>query len=248
MFRFLLVGDPVEHSRSPAIHRRAFELTALDGEYRVRRIGAGGLGPVIEELRRGDLDGVNVTMPLKGEAFRSADLFTPDAVSSGSVNTLGRRAGAIEGHSTDVVAFRKVYEAALPGAPLLVLGAGGSARAALAAWDGTALVSARDPAQADGLGQPVLWGHGVDGAVLVNATPLGMAGERLPETVLELASLIVDLPYGPEPTAAISWAESRHTPYVDGLAFLALQAAASFEWWTGAAVDSALLVEAARNG
>lgn len=247
MYRFLLVGDPVEHSRSPAIHRRAFEVAGLEGEYVARRVGRGRLGHVIEELRRGDVDGLNVTMPLKGEAFESCESLTVEAARSGSVNTVGRRGGAIEGHSTDTVAFRAIFESVPAGSTLLVLGAGGAARAALAAWNGEARVSARDPRQAGTLGEVAPWGKGVDGSVLVNATPVGMRGEALPREVVEGAAMIIDLPYGSAPTPLALWARARSTPLVDGLEFLALQAAASFEWWTGAAVDSSLLVEAARN-
>lgn len=246
--RFLLVGDPVGQSRSPAIHRRALELAGLDGEYDLRRVERGGMAPVIAELRRGALDGVNVTMPLKGEAFRSCDRVTDEAERSGSVNILRRRDGEIEGHSTDTVAFRLTYEAGPPGAPLLVLGAGGSARAALAAWDGKAFVSARDPAKAELLGELVPWGQGVDGAIVVNATPLGMGGEMVPLTALESAALVVDLPYGLTATPSAAWARAQGRPLVDGIEFLALQAAESFLWWTGSVVDSASLVEAARNG
>lgn len=246
--RFLLVGDPVEHSKSPAIHRRAYEVTGVEAEYEVRNVGRGGLAATVAELRSGALEGVNVTMPLKLEAFAACDLFTGDAGRSGTVNTLRCRDGSIEGHSTDTVAFREAFRLAPPGEPLLVLGTGGSARAAIAAWEGRVIVSARDRAKAEKLGEAAAWGSAVAGAVVVNATPLGMSGEALPPQVLESASLLIDLPYGDRPTPAVEFALARGMALVDGLEFLARQAAASFEWWTGAVVDSALLIDAARNG
>lgn len=245
--RFLLIGDPVAHSRSPAIHRKAFEITGIEGDYAIRTVGRGGIAPTIAELREGTLDGVNITMPLKLEAFAACDLVTSDAGRSGSVNTLRCRDGSVEGHSTDIVAFREAFQLAPSGAPLLVLGAGGSARAAIAAWDGEVIVSARDQAQAEALGGAVAWGSAVADAVLVNATSLGMAGETLPPQVLESASVLIDLPYGDHTTPAVGFALARGMPVVDGLGFLAEQAAASFEWWTGTAVDSALLIDAARK-
>lgn len=248
MFQFVLVGDPVAHSRSPGIHRRAFEITGIEGEYGVRTVGPGELEGTLDELRRGALQGVNVTMPLKVEAFEACDFVTAEAGSAGSVNTLRYRDGALEGHSTDTVAFREAYELAPPGRPLLILGSGGSARAALSAWKGDAFVSARDGAKAGVLGEAVAWGNPVEGAVVVNATPLGMGGQTVPSRVLEAASMLIDLPYGPRPTPAAAWARAREMPLVDGLEFLARQAAASFRWWTGIAVDSAPLIEAARNG
>lgn len=245
--RFLVVGDPVSHSRSPAIHTEALRLAGLKGRYGTRRVLPGELPPVLEAMRAGELDGINVTMPLKGEAFAAAEHATPEAERSASVNTMRCRTGVVEGHSTDVEAFSEVFSEW--DGSLLVLGAGGSARAALAAWRGRpAFVSARDPARAAFLGEPVPWGSPVPGALVVNTTPLGMGGEELPEPVLDNASRLVDLPYGYDPTPAVVRAESAGLPVIDGLEFLARQAAASFEWWTGVRVDLASLSRAARNG
>src|SRR5690606_17866597 len=96
----------------------------------------GGLGAIVEEIRAGLLDGVNVTMPLKGEAYEAADVLTTEAERSASVNTLRLRDGVIEAHSTDTVAFGEIFDRVTGPAQLLILGAGGSARAALAAWTG----------------------------------------------------------------------------------------------------------------
>jgi shikimate 5-dehydrogenase len=156
--------------------------------------------------------------------------------------------GRLEGHSTDVVAFRQVFGRAPEGAPLLVLGAGGSARAAVAAWSRDGVhVSARAPGRATVVGAAVPWGEGLPGAVVVNATPLGMAGEELPESVLAEASFLVDLPYGSAPTPAVVAARAAGLGHVDGIEFLAIQGAASFRWWTGVAVDLDRLIEVARN-
>nr|PZN32063.1 MAG: hypothetical protein DIU67_08765 [Actinomycetota bacterium] len=210
MLRFAVVGDPVSHSRSPAIHTKALRLAGLEGTYVARRVPRGGMAAVVAGIRSGELDGVNVTMPLKGEAYEAAELKTPEAERSSSVNTLRLRDGLIEGHSTDVVAFAEAYGKAPAGAPLLVLGAGGSARAAVAAWQGgRVFVSTRDPQKAASLGTPVPWGEPVEGAVVANATPIGMKGEDLPREVLEAANHLVDLPYGAQETPAVRYARER---------------------------------------
>jgi shikimate dehydrogenase len=252
MLRLALVGDPVDHSLSPVMHRAALATAGLEGEYQAIRADAAVLEAVLGDLRAGRLDGVNVTMPLKEAAAAGADRLTPEAACSGSANSLRAREGVIEAHSTDVVAFGSLFERDSGG--LLVLGAGGSARAALAAWPGpVASVSARDPSRAAALGSIgpevllVPWGRGVPGVMVVNATPVGMRGERLPEGVLMGAHALVDLPYGGTDTWAVAEARRRGLDVVDGIQFLALQAAASFEWWTGVPVDSARLAAAARN-
>lgn len=255
-FRFVLIGDPVAHSRSPAIHQEALRLSGLDGEYRAVRADRAGMEEAVQALREGALQGINVTMPLKEGAAQLADTVTPLARRAASVNTLRLRAGMVEGHSTDAEALASIVQGEGFGqlASVLILGAGGSARAAVAVLgDRSVYLSARDPGKAaaaarwPGVDHLVAWGDRVDGALVVNATPLGMSGEELPRGVAEAAGGLVDLPYGSVPTPATRAAHAAGIPLVDGLEFLAAQAAASFLWWTGEAVHLAALTRVARN-
>ena len=228
----------------------------IDGSYVARRVGAGELGPVVAELRDGSLDGVNITMPLKTEAAALSDTLTREAEASGSVNTMRLRSG-VEGHSTDVVASARALsdERFDPSAPVLILGAGGAAAAAIIGASGREVyVAARDIQRATALvarigsgAQVVPLGVGVSGALVVNATPLGMGGERLHEAVTTTASGIVDLPYGPHETLTVAGARAAGLPFMDGIEFLVMQAAASFEWWTGLPAPLGIMVVAARN-
>jgi shikimate 5-dehydrogenase len=153
-----------------------------------------------------------------------------------------------------VVAFDAYYPLLGDVPALLVLGWGGAAKAAVAAWPGAeAHVSVRNTAKLAGAMVPgkiitqVRWGKGVPGALVVNATPLGMHGETLPDGVLTGAAALIDLPYATAPTPAVIAANDAGIPVSDGIAFLASQATASFEWWTGVAVDSGYLESVARN-
>ncbi|MGH8946775.1 MAG: shikimate dehydrogenase family protein [Acidimicrobiia bacterium] len=250
--RFVLLGDPVDHSLSPIMHRRALTDSGLDGAYQTIRADADRLQDEIEGLRRGETHGLNVTMPLKEEAARLCDRLTPEAEKSGSVNSLRLEDGLVVGHSTDVVAFRTVLARWAP-RPLHLLGAGGSARAALAAVgeDTTVYVSSRRGEAAASLAlrlesaTHLTWGLATPGAVVVNATPLGMSGEPLPDGLIEVASGLIDLPYGKKTTPAVSAARDLGIPVVDGIEFLAIQAAAVFNWWTGESVDSIRLAKEA---
>lgn len=243
MIRLALLGDPVGHSLSPFIQEAALRALGIPGTYVARRVDREGFLRACFELRSGDLDGANVTMPHKQLAADTVDELSADAARAVSVNTLLVRGGRLQGHSTDVSGIRVVWEAGgLPAdAPVLILGAGGAAAAALVALNGHDItVSARrlDAARAlltriEAAGRAVEWGSGLPGAVVVNATPLGMHDESLPPAVLAAAGGLLDMTYGPHPTRAVATARARQLPTVDGIEFLLAQAAVSFELWTG---------------
>lgn len=253
--RLALLGDPVAHSRSPAIHTAALAALGLSGTYEARRVGVGGVALAVQEIRSGALDGANITMPLKPDALDAVDEASLEAVRAGAVNTLVLRNGAVRGENTDIGGLRDVWAAAdMPDAPVLILGAGGGAGAALVALEGRELlVAARRSEAARALiastGVPAThatWERPVPGAVVINATPLGMSGESLPGAVLETAAGLIDLTYGGVPTPAVRWATGR-VPVVDGIDHLVAQAARSFTLWTGLAAPVATMVTAARS-
>lgn len=254
--RLALLGDPVSHSRSPAMHRAALAEAGLEGDYETITADAARLAEVVAALRDGLYQGLNVTMPLKTAAARLSDRLTTAASAGGSVNALRPRDGIVEAHSTDVVAFEEIFSSkGFREAPnVLVLGAGGSARAALTALrhrhvlvSARSLEKARDVVSVHPDAEAIPWLEPVGRAVVVNATPIGMKGESLDPRYLDSAIGLIDLPYGDDETPAVRAMTSSERPAVDGIDFLARQAAASFEWWTGVAVDSVTLARAARN-
>jgi shikimate dehydrogenase len=252
-----VLGDPIEHSRSPVIHRAAMDHLGIEGTYRAIRSGPPELADAVDRLRDGSFDGINVTMPLKAEAARLADALTDEAADSGSVNTMRVRDGIVEGHSTDVVASSMAFGDARfdSGAPILVLGAGGAAAAAIVgAGTAETYVAARDPQRAQNLVERlgsragvIPFGAGVAGALVVNATPLGMSGDVLPRAVTLSASGLIDLAYGGLETPAVTAARDAGLPVMDGVEFLVLQAAGSFEWWTGLEAPFEVMIQAARK-
>ncbi len=255
--RLVLLGDPVAHSRSPAIHGAALREAGLEGDYTAVRADVDVLERTIESLREGTITGLNVTMPLKEPAFELADELTAVAELAGSVNSLRSTKGTVEAHTTDAVAFQEMLrdERRFPAdLPILVLGSGGAARALLSV-SGSRIVylSARTEGKARSLQAEfevagvVPWGKGLECALVVNATPIGMRGELLSEAIMHRASALIDLPYGPEKTPLVKLAKSLDLPYADGVEFLARQARAAFEWWTGEAVHLEPLMAAARN-
>ena len=241
--RLVVLGDPVAHSRSPAIHTAALEACGIEGSYTACRVDEAGMARAVDEVRYGRLSGANVTMPHKQLAFELVDRVSEAALQSGAVNTLVRRDGEVWGHNTDVDGIRAVWDsAALPTErPVLILGAGGAAAGVVVALvDRVIVVSGRrDGAATDLLsrtrvaGSTVQWGTPVEGAVVVNATPIGMNSDPLPGGVLEVASGFFDLTYGPVESPAVASARDLGIPIADGKELLLAQAAASFEIWTG---------------
>jgi shikimate dehydrogenase len=229
----------------------------IAGSYEARQAGPAQLADALAELRNGQLDGINVTMPLKREAARVAGRLTPEARAGESVNTLRFRDSTVEGHSTDVTASTQALQDPRfePNAPVLILGAGGAAAAAVVGAGTRRLyLAARDPNAAKALGrlasgpvEVVHFGVGVAGALVLNATPIGMAGEELPDSITNLAAGLIDLAYGSAPTPAVLRAQEQRLPVMDGVEFLVLQAAGSFEWWTGISAPLQVMMEAARK-
>lgn len=241
--KLLLLGDPVEHTRSPAIHTAALAAAGIDGTYEARLVDHAGMASAVDEIRYGGIDGANVTMPHKAAAFALADRVSEVALRAGAVNTLIHRDGMAEGENTDISGLIRVWgEAGFSDSPpVLILGSGGAAAAAMVALaEYQILIAARSARRAAELldrarvdGEVVEWGSAVQGAVVVNTTPLGMEGEPLPVGVVERADGLVDFPYGIQRTPAVVAAVALGLPYVDGLEVLLAQAAASFELWTG---------------
>ncbi len=254
--RFVVLGHPVAHSLSPAIHEAAYAELDLDATYGRRDVDPAGLAAAIEDLRRGRLDGANVTMPHKSAAVGLVDRLDPVAARLGALNTLDVDGGRVVGHATDGAGVLHAWaRGGLPiDAPVLVLGAGGAARAAVDVLAGRheVWVAARRPEAAaalDSLGAAgaLAWGEPLTGAVVVNATPIGMAGDDLPDGVVEEAAGLFEMVYAPEVTPAVSRARANGLPIGWGLDMLVGQAAAAFALWFAAEPPVEAMAAAAKH-
>jgi shikimate dehydrogenase len=227
----------------------------LDGSYTALEVDEAGVRESFDDLRAGRLEGFNVTMPHKRLAARLCDRLDPLAERAGSVNTVVAVAGEAVGHTTDVGGIADVWSPLPATSPVLVLGAGGAAAAALIARsERTLYLAARNYGAGAELGSrldlelgEVRWGTPVVGAVVVNCTPLGMEGEELGDEVLDLSSGLLDMAYQATPTPAVARMRSAGRPVVEGLDLLVAQAARSFTLFTGRPAPVAAMRRAAEN-
>lgn len=261
-----IIGDPVAHSRSPAIHNAGFAALGLDFVYVAFPVAAGRGRDAIAAVRTLGIAGLSVTMPHKSDVADTCDELTPAAAALGSVNTVVNRDGRIVGDSTDgpgFVAALREHGVDPAGRRVLVLGAGGAARAVVAALGPEAAqvtVAARRPdagsrAAALAPDARVVGFEGLEDVVatvdcVVNATPIGMGGEPPPfdPAVLTGDQFVYDTIYHPSPTPLLAAAAARGVPCADGLSMLVHQAALAFVQWTGRPAPLAEMAAAAREG
>jgi shikimate dehydrogenase len=255
--RFGVVGYPVSHSRSPSMHTAGYEHIGMEAVYGLIETPPDGFGDVVAMLRDGSLNGVNVTMPHKHNAFDAADIIDPAIHRLGAINTLVVHDTMIHGFNTDIDGVQHALERlGLPqDTPVHVLGSGGAAAAAITATQGTRQVSmsGRNTQRTEDLRHQLgsdavifAWDAWPDDVIVINATPLGMHGERLPEGLMAACAGLVDMPYGGAVTPAVHDADTRGIPRADGLVMLAGQAAEAFRIFTGVKVPVEILESAAR--
>ena len=251
-----VIGDPVRHSLSPVIHNAAFAACDLDWAFVALPVVAGSGAEAVEAMRAVGIDGLSVTMPHKAAAAAAADHMTPVVQTLGGSNCLYRDGDRIIADSTDgdgfMAAYRSRFGQDLSSKKVLVVGAGGAARAIVEAVgrSGSAglTVINRSSARAESmlsLAEDALVGRFGDpevvanADVVINATAVGMSGGPdpdgvpLPVEALHEGQTVVDIVYEPRPTPLLEAAKVRGAATDDGVAMLIHQAGLAFERWTG---------------
>lgn len=256
--RLGVLGWPVAHSRSPAIHGAVHRELGIDASYELLPVPPGDLVAAVAGLRAMGWLGANVTVPHKQAVVACCDVLTPEAELVGAVNTLHFTAGGLVGDNTDARGWSAAMDAEQPGwdgrGSALVLGTGGAARAVVVglarrgvavAVAGRRVTAARELADlALAAGAPAAFAVATTdeaalataverAAVVVNATPLGMHGERLPEPLMRLRGdqAASDLVYEPARTPFLVAAAAAGAPAVGGLGMLVHQAALASARW-----------------
>jgi 3-dehydroquinate dehydratase / shikimate dehydrogenase len=253
---YVLLGRPIAHSLSPAMHNAGFAALGLNAVY--VPVEAPDVADFHAFAAAMGVRGASVTIPFKRDALRIAHEVTPFARAAGAVNTLVLRDGRWIGSNTDADGFLEPLRARMPslsGRRCVVLGAGGAARAValtLVKQGARVAISARRADAAKSTAREV----GGEAAswppprgswdVLINATPVGSRAQPgLPVTSGLDGELVYDLVYEPEPTELMARAEATGCAVIGGLEMLVAQAERQFEIWTGQRPPAGLFAEAA---
>lgn len=264
MDRFYVIGNPINHSLSPAIHAAFARQFGIEQTYEIRRFDRfeEDMGALRREMNPA---GVNITVPFKRDAFEYCDVLTDRARAARAVNTMSFYDGMATGDNTDGVGFvadvEKRFGFALKGTRVLILGAGGAARGVLAALKDCACaaisVANRTPAHVTDLVtdfgvRPLLFTETAAGGydLVVNCTSAGLSGvsPAVPNTAFKDAMMAYDLFYAAEPTPFMRLAsESGCSKVVDGLGMLVEQAAEAFRLWHGKMPETQSVYEALRQ-
>ena len=261
-----VIGNPVEHSLSPAIHNAAFQKLGLNFVYLAFRVEA--IGDAIKGLRTlGNFRGASVTIPHKVAAVPFLDSVEPTARHIGAINTIVAAGGILKGYNTDATGALRALRGssvALKGRQVVIIGSGGAARAiafALGSETGidrltilgidsqerTAL--ARDLQSKTGMGvQDLPLDEGTlrrllpDAHALIHCTPMGMSPKvhetSVPATVLHAGLTVMDIVYNPRDTRLLKEAKAAGCRVIPGIEMFLHQAAAQFELWTNQAAPT----------
>jgi shikimate dehydrogenase len=257
-----VIGSPVRHSLSPALHNAAFEAAGADWVYAAFEVAPGHAANAIAAMRTLGLGGLSVTMPHKEAIAAAVDELDPTAAALRSVNTIvALPNGRLRGYSTDGDGFvASIREAGADpaGRRVAVLGAGGAGRAVVEALRraGAAeiVIINRSDERAEaaallarGRGRVGHAGDVRECDIVVNATPVGMGTTQLPLDIalLHAGQVVVDLVYHPLETSFLAHAKANGARVIDGLGMLVHQAALQQELWLGTLADTRVMRAAA---
>jgi shikimate dehydrogenase len=243
-----IIGHPLSHTLSPALHNWGFTELGIQASYHVWDTPPEKLSAFMTALRTLPIHGASVTIPHKEAVMNFVDGLTQNARDIGAVNTLFWENGKLHGDNTDVTGFMApLREKGIAPGKALVLGAGGAARAAVCGlhrdgWE--VLVSSRTENRAERLAtafhaRHVPWSarHDTRPDLLINTTPLGMSGPFQGLSPwkgnLDGVSLVYDLIYNPRQTPLLAQAAREGIDVQPGLPMFVHQGLAQFERWTG---------------
>jgi shikimate dehydrogenase len=253
---FAVIGDPINHSLSPNIHSAAFRELNLENSYIAYRIPKGELKEGIESLKKIKIDGFNVTIPHKVEMMKYLDKMDETCSIIGAVNTVTNNEGILKGYNTDMDGFLdplKKKEIKIKDTKILLLGAGGAARAIVTGFAkekarhitivNRTLENANNLAQfankigisADAITFENIGSNLEEYNIIVNATSIGLKNESSPISLesIKPETVVYDIIYMPMNTDFLKKAKEKGAKIIYGYEMLLGQAVRAFEIWNG---------------
>ena len=259
-----IIGNPLDHTLSPLMHNVAFRAAAVRGVYLKWVTMVDELEDFLDVVEVLGIKGFNVTIPHKETIVPLLDRVDPVAERLGAVNTVVNEGGSLVGRNTDVIGVERTFEGHgvdVKGRTALVLGAGGASRSVLSflmSKGADTDITNRTMGKAESLAK-VFGAEAVTARVaeekaydiIVNCTPLGMKGfpqeMSISPHVLREGQFVMDTVYNPPVTPLLAEAARKNAIAVNGKDMLIYQALASFEMWTGKAVDYEVMDKAFRE-
>ncbi len=247
MKKYLVIGNPIEHSLSPQLHNHWIKENNIDAIYNKKQLNESDIEEIIDEVKKGEIDGINVTVPFKKSVIPFLDQLTALAKEVQSVNTIFKKDDKIIGDNTDIGGFEKGLKYInydLKNKNVFILGAGGVASSIILALKrlGAAkiILSNRTKKKADDLKKKytdleiINWGETPDFNVIINATSLGLKSDdqiKLNYTDIGTNKLFYDIIYNPNKTKFLSKAEQFGNQIENGKMMFIYQAQLAFRIW-----------------
>ena len=247
MKKYFVIGNPINHSLSPKLHNYWIKNNNIKAVYEKKKLNETDVGSIISQVRKGEIDGLNITVPFKKSVIPYLDKLSPLAEEAQSVNTVYRENNKIIGHNTDIVGFQlaiKKINYDVKNKIVFILGAGGVVSSIIIALKkmgaSKIILSNRTVEKAKNLKKkfPIVeilnWGKIQNFDMIVNATSLGLKKDdkiKLDYTAIGRNKLFYDVIYNPNETNFLSKAKQSGSKIENGRMMFIYQAQQSFALW-----------------
>ena len=247
MKRFLVIGNPIEHSLSPTLHNYWIKNNAINAIYEKKKLDENELGQLIVQIKKEKIDGVNVTVPFKNIIIPFLDELSIEAEKTQSVNTLYLKKNKVVGHNTDIIGFKTSIEKSrydIFNKEILILGAGGVVPSIIFALNKMKVskikVSNRTKEKVENLKENfknielVEWGEVPNFDMVINATSIGLKKEdnlKLDFSLISGNKFFYDVIYNPSETNFLKIGRELGNKTLNGKLMFIYQALSSFNIW-----------------
>jgi len=250
MKQFAVIGNPIEHSLSPDLHNYVYKMLSINALYKKKKVFHSELSNIMEALKTGEFNGVNVTIPHKENVIEYLDEINPRAKIIGAVNVIHKKGDKLFGNNTDwfgfVLALRK-NGIEVFGKEVVVLGAGGTSKSILFALKQSGvkkiLLLNRTLQKAERLQDEIVFPHSLEGSlqmikndsIIINTTPIGMQSKQCPIDLglLNKNQTLIDVIYTPLQTALLKLGKKIGAKTLNGLDMFIYQGLTSMDLWFG---------------
>ena len=249
MKKFLVIGNPIEHSLSPILHNYWIKINGIDAIYKKQKLNKDELEKLISQVKKKEISGINITVPFKKAIIPFLDELSIEAKSTQSVNTIYLEDNKVVGHNTDIFGFEnsiKNLNYSLINKEVLILGAGGVVPSIIFALNKMKVskikISNRTKENAESLKnifkniETVEWGKIPNFDVIINATSIGLKKEdkiNLDFSSVSKNSLFYDVIYNPRDTNFLKMGRSLGNTTLNGKLMFVYQALSAFNIWHG---------------